>query len=458
MFRLSSAPLNRNELVAELANHGAGAIVVFEGWVRNHNQGKAVTALEYQVYEELALKEGTRILAEAKEKFNLHSAISVHRHGHLGLGEIAVWIGATASHRDDAFRASRYVIDEIKHRLPVWKKEHYVGEEPQWVFCKQHHHHVHFEEADFYKKQNALVSQDKLREAKVLVVGAGGLGCPALLGLTQAGVGSISIIDPDRVDVSNLHRQSLFGTSQVGEKKVTVAKQVLADMNPFIRIQSIPRLFQPEDVQGFDLVLDCTDNMATKFLIHDACMNARVPFLTAGIFRFEGQLRTIVPGSDHGCLRCHGGKTPDDSLLGNCNDFGVLGASVNVLGSLQALEAISLLTQGTTATLTHTLFLDLRSLTQLKVSNRKVTDCVSCAGAMDVAVDDFEVGFEKLREQGMAFLDIRDLSDDVVEGMVSDRPLVLCCHRGIRSRRVAQGLRARGHRHVYSLKGGATVL
>jgi len=128
MFNLSSHPLNRDKLHAEMAQNAAGAIVVFEGWVRNHNEGKKVSSLEYQVYPELALKEGEKILREAKEKFNLHEARAVHREGHLALGEIAIWIGATASHRDDAFKATRYVIDEIKYRLPVWKKEHYVDQ------------------------------------------------------------------------------------------------------------------------------------------------------------------------------------------------------------------------------------------------------------------------------------------------------------------------------------------
>src|SRR4051812_14739088 len=118
MFSLSDENLKRDDLYDSLLNDKAGAIVVFEGWVRNHNEGKPVTSLEYQVYPELALKEGKKILDEARQKFNLHDVKSVHRQGHLKLGDIAIWIGATASHRDDAFKATRYIIDEIKHRLP----------------------------------------------------------------------------------------------------------------------------------------------------------------------------------------------------------------------------------------------------------------------------------------------------------------------------------------------------
>jgi molybdopterin synthase catalytic subunit len=157
MFSISKDTLNRDNLIAQLSNDKAGALVVFEGWVRDHNEGKSVSSLEYQIYHALALKEGERILQEAKEKFNLHNVMTVHREGHLNLGEMAIWIGATSSHRDDAFKATRYVIDEIKHRLPVWKKEHYVSGKKEWVFCRHHHHHVHFEETDYYQKQSWLI-------------------------------------------------------------------------------------------------------------------------------------------------------------------------------------------------------------------------------------------------------------------------------------------------------------
>jgi len=138
-FILSSEPIFPPEMSRLLVNNTAGALVTFEGWVRNYNQGKLVVALEYEVYEILAQKEGEKILQEAQTKFNLCGAVGCHRQGRLNVGEIAVWVGATAVHRGAAFAGTRYIINSIKNRLPIWKKEFYNGEQPQWILCSQNH-------------------------------------------------------------------------------------------------------------------------------------------------------------------------------------------------------------------------------------------------------------------------------------------------------------------------------
>jgi molybdopterin synthase catalytic subunit len=141
MFSLSEESINGQERT--MADPAAGAYVCFEGWVRNHNEGKAVTSLEYEAYEMLAQKEGNKILGEAREKFDILEAACIHRTGHLQIGEIAVWVGVTAKHREAAFEACRYVIDEVKARVPIWKKEHYSDGNSGWVRCEQcsgHHH------------------------------------------------------------------------------------------------------------------------------------------------------------------------------------------------------------------------------------------------------------------------------------------------------------------------------
>ncbi len=135
MFGISHQPLDPRQLQQQLNDARAGACVTFEGWVRNRNDGQPVSSLEYEAYAPLAEKEGRRILDEAAGRFALTGALAVHRVGHLALGDIAVWVGVTAEHREAAFDACRYIIDEAKARLPIWKKEHYASGATTWINC-----------------------------------------------------------------------------------------------------------------------------------------------------------------------------------------------------------------------------------------------------------------------------------------------------------------------------------
>jgi molybdopterin synthase catalytic subunit len=134
-FQISSAVIAPERLKLNLAQARAGACVAFEGWVRDHNEGRSVIALEYEAYPLLAEKEGVCILAEALEKFGFVDALAFHRVGRLAIGELAVWVGVSAEHRDAAFGACRYLIDEIKARVPIWKKEHYADGVSEWINC-----------------------------------------------------------------------------------------------------------------------------------------------------------------------------------------------------------------------------------------------------------------------------------------------------------------------------------
>jgi molybdopterin synthase catalytic subunit len=134
-FRLTGSVIDPAALLAGMGDTRAGACATFEGRVRNRNDGRAVEALDYEAYGPLAEKEGERILAEAREKFGVIGARCVHRTGSLALGDVAVWVGVTAEHRGAAFDACRYIIDEVKARLPVWKKEHYAGGATEWINC-----------------------------------------------------------------------------------------------------------------------------------------------------------------------------------------------------------------------------------------------------------------------------------------------------------------------------------
>ena len=136
-MRIASEPILPNRLRDELADHAAGAFVSFEGWIRNENEGQEVLRLEYEVYEPLAVKEGLKVLEEARQRFPVLHAHCVHRAGLLELGECAVWVGVSAAHRDEAFQACRFIIDEVKVRLPIWKKEYYVDGNSGWVNCER---------------------------------------------------------------------------------------------------------------------------------------------------------------------------------------------------------------------------------------------------------------------------------------------------------------------------------
>jgi molybdopterin synthase catalytic subunit len=135
-FRISTEVLQPDVWRQQLEGPASGGFVSFEGWVRNRNDGQDVVQLEYQAYERLALKEGARILAEAKEQFPFEAAACVHRVGALEIGDLAVWVAVSSVHRDEAFKACRYIIDEVKHRVPIWKKEHYVSGDSGWVNCE----------------------------------------------------------------------------------------------------------------------------------------------------------------------------------------------------------------------------------------------------------------------------------------------------------------------------------
>lgn len=136
VFSVSSQAVDLAEFRHSLADPACGGYVVFEGWVRDHNEGRAVQRLAYEVYAPLALKEGRAIMQEALERFDISHARAMHREGELALSEPAVVVGVSAAHRDAAFRACRYIIDEIKHRLPIWKKEYYADGTAEWVNCR----------------------------------------------------------------------------------------------------------------------------------------------------------------------------------------------------------------------------------------------------------------------------------------------------------------------------------
>jgi len=136
-FRFTQTAIDTAEARRELQDLGSGGYVSFEGWVRDENEGQEVTRLEYEAFQELAVKEGERIVAEALRRFGVKHASCIHRVGSLSVGDMAVWVGVSSAHRGEAFDACRFIIDEVKHRLPIWKKEHYRSGDSGWVNCER---------------------------------------------------------------------------------------------------------------------------------------------------------------------------------------------------------------------------------------------------------------------------------------------------------------------------------
>jgi molybdopterin/thiamine biosynthesis adenylyltransferase len=187
----------------------------------------------------------------------------------------------------------------------------------------------------------------RLARGRVLVVGAGGLGVPAAMALAGAGIGTIGVIDGDRVEVSNLHRQILYRAADIGQPKATLAAQRIRAMHPSAHVVSFDEWLSEANAAGmlrrFDFVIDGTDTIAAKFLINDAALRARVPFSHAGVVGFEGQTLTVIPGRS-ACLRCLFPVPPAADEVPTCSGAGVVGPLVGAIGTLQAAEAIKFLT------------------------------------------------------------------------------------------------------------------
>jgi molybdopterin/thiamine biosynthesis adenylyltransferase len=188
--------------------------------------------------------------------------------------------------------------------------------------------------------------QAKLLQSKVLVVGAGGLGAPMLLYLAAAGVGTIGVIDDDMVDLSNLQRQVIHMTDQVGRPKVESAVELLARLNPDVKVIPFKRRITADNaadiINGFDLVADGSDNFTTRFLLNDACYLAGKTLVSAALLRFDAQISVFKAhlGPPHPCYRCLFPERPPDDLIPRCEQAGILGAVAGLVGSLQATEVL----------------------------------------------------------------------------------------------------------------------
>lgn len=515
-FEIATTAIDAGALTDSLHLPGAGGFCSFEGWVRNSNEGREVDGLEYEAYAELAIAEGGRIVAEALQRYGVSAARCVHRTGDLKIGDMAVWVGASAPHRDEAFRACRYIIDEIKHRLPIWKKEHYVTGETSWVACTHayrehahehdhahgHHHHRHDEAPQpftpDYSRQMRLsevgaAGQAKLAAARVLVIGAGGLGAPVISYLAGAGIGTLGIVDGDRLDASNLHRQTIYAARDIGEYKVDLAARHVAALNPSVQVQTYREPLHAGNAAGvfaeYDLVLECTDDMRSRYLSSDAALVTGKPLVLASVYQYEGQLQVMdgTPGSP--CLRCLWPQPPAPDAVGSCVLSGVLGPAPGVLGTMQAMEALKLLLDLPRARADALVLVNLLDNTMQRLPIDVAAGCASHGGCIEQArralersraQADLEQAFPDLAvaiDSGYRLVDLR--GDDEIAAMPLDgvaalqilpcdllaragelgsERVLLVCASGRRSLHAAEQLRAAGYVDVWSLAGGVAAL
>jgi len=345
--------------------------------------------------------------------------------------------------------------------------------------------------------QVVLEGQGKLKRARMLLVGAGGLGSPAALYLAAAGVGTIGLVDFDAVDRSNLQRQVLHGTGSVGVSKLESARARLGDLNPNVQLELVEAHLTSVNaldvLRGWDVVLDGSDNFPTRYLVNDACVMLGIPNVYGAVLRFDGQVSVF--DAKHGpCYRCLYREPPPPELVPSCAEGGVLGVVPGVVGSLQALEAMKLV-MGTGASLVGRLLLfDGLKLQFREIALSKDPDCAVCGphptirqlidyeafcGIGDGApgTGDGEIGAgdlraERERSTNLVLLDVREPFEWEIAHIdgatlipLGELParlreldghseIVTHCHHGARARRAAELLRAAGFSKVRTLSGG----
>lgn len=224
--------------------------------------------------------------------------------------------------------------------------------------------------------------QARLKAAKVLIIGAGGLGSPLALYLAAAGVGCIGLVDADQVELSNLQRQIAHGMADIGRLKVTSAAESLMQINPLTRVVPHAERLDSHNVHqliaDYDLICDGTDNFTTRFLIADACLRAHKTLVSAAVLRFEGQISTFKPHTGGPCYRCLYPAPPPEGLVPPCSEAGVLGAVTGVMGTLQATEVIKEITGIGTSLSGFLLIWDALDAEFRKIRLRKDPECPAC--------------------------------------------------------------------------------
>ncbi len=341
----------------------------------------------------------------------------------------------------------------------------------------------------YYSRQMRLPEvgnegQTRLQNAKCLVVGAGGLGAPALLYLAAAGIGTLGICDGDLLEESNLHRQPIYNAKDVGKSKADLATERVKNLNPLIHVVSYPYRLTAENALSlfllYDIVLDCTDNFRTKFLINDSAYFAQKPVVRASIYQFEGQIQTYLPARKDACLRCLWEEVPQEGCVGTCQQVGVLGPVPGYFGILQAMEAIKFFLGLPTLQAHEILFTDLLYYSQRVISFERKPSCPLCGEAPSLQQpcekESWELHASDLETSLFELIDIREVeetdSNPYLERPCLKMPMssfdmsqldpqikyALFCRRGIRSAKLTLALKSKGLENIFSLIGGIEAL
>jgi adenylyltransferase/sulfurtransferase len=328
-----------------------------------------------------------------------------------------------------------------------------------------------------------LEGQEKLKQAKVLVIGAGGLGCPVLQYLTSSGIGTIGIMDADIVSLSNLQRQVLFTTADIGELKTNSAIKRLEKSNPLIKLNNIPFNLTTENalatIGDYDLVVDCTDNFPSRYLINDACVILGKPFVYGALHKFNGQL-SVFNYNDGPTYRCLYPDIPKQDEVPNCSEVGVLGVLPSLIGTLQATEVIKILLEiGEVLSgkiLTYDLLLNRQNIISFSKSEVIVKELLDYNLKCVIPLNE-EITSKQLKEWltnkiKFNLIDIREeyeredykLDDthfipmanvlSLLDKIDTSIPTIFYCESGNKSKAIVSILKRKKYNKVYSLIGG----
>lgn len=341
-----------------------------------------------------------------------------------------------------------------------------------------------------------IEGQRKLRAARVLCIGAGGLGSPISMYLAAAGIGGLGLVDPDVVEITNLQRQILFGQKDLGRRKLEAARDRLADINPHVDIQIYPELFTAANAMkiaaDYDVIIDGTDNFPTRYLSNDVAVWLRKPNVYGSILRFDGQVGVFAPHLGAPCYRCMCPQPPPPGLVPSCAEGGVLGVLPGLIGTLQALEAIKLITGIGQPLLGRLMHVDTLSMRFRTLTLRRDPACLVCGDQPSITEPIDYQGFcgipsaapavpsmtvhelHQLRENGdnHFLLDVREPHEQSIsriDGAVliplgelgiriaelpRDRRILVHCKSGGRSARAVSLLREQGFDNVWNISGG----